>query len=90
MLDLDAELLSDEDGAFAVGVGEQDQELLAAEASGEVAGADRRADDASDERECLVAALVAVAVVDRLEVVEVEQDRRERADACGRRALPSD
>ncbi len=53
---------------------EQDGELVAAEARGGVAGADARAQALADLEQDPVAGGVAEAVVDRLEVVEVDED----------------
>ena len=53
-------------------------ELVAADAVDAVAGAHGRAHGVRDELDVLVAGLVAEGVVDDLEVVQVEQDQRER------------
>lgn len=58
--------------------------LLAAVARGEVAGAERRAQDLSDRCEGLVALFVPVEIVDVLEVIEVEEHGSERTEATGR------
>jgi hypothetical protein len=65
-------------------VGQQQEELLAAVAADEVALPKRRAEHGGHGGEHLVAAAVAVGVVDPLEVVQVEQGRRQRRDAAGR------
>src|SRR4051812_31469403 len=56
---------------------EQHGELVAAEARGRVAGADARGEALADLEQDLVAGGVAEAVVDRLEVVEVDEDDRQ-------------
>ena len=68
--------------ALVVGVGQQHDELLAAPAAGEVAGAHAAAQRRAEGLEHLVAGLVAVAVVERLEVVEVEHDAPTAACRC--------
>ena len=69
-------------GVLVGDVLEQDPELVAAEAGDGVAGADRLREPRSRRGQQLVADLVAEAVVDELEAVEVEeQDRRQRAVA---------
>ena len=55
-------------------VDEDDCELVAAQAADRAGAADRGAEDARDLGEDVVAAEMAVLVVDALEVVEVEQD----------------
>ena len=68
-----------------VGVGEEDQELFAAVAGGEVAGTQRRPQGGTHIGQDLVADGMAEAVVDVLEVVEIEAEQRERGsvrDAC--------
>ena len=57
---------------------ENDRELIAAEASGRVAGPDRLLDPLADLLEHLVAEVVAPPVVDRLEVVEVDVEQTGR------------
>src|SRR5436190_2802521 len=57
---------------------ENDRELIAAEASGRVAGSDRLLDPLADLLEHLVAEVVAPPVVDRLEVVEVDVEQTGR------------
>ena len=70
--------------AGEVGLGEDQRELLAAVAAGEVDLADAAEQDLADRAQDRVAGLVAMGVVDLLEVVEVEEDERERvADAVG-------
>ena len=58
---------------------EQHRELVAAEARGGVGAADALVEPARDLDQHLVAGRVAEAVVDRLEVVEVEEDHGEPA-----------
>src|SRR6478672_2494825 len=57
---------------------ENDRELIAAEASGGVAGPDRLLDPLADLLEHLVAEVVAPPVVDRLELVEVDVEQTGR------------
>ena len=64
-------------GLRAVGALEQHGELVAAEAGGGVARADARRQPLRDLVEHLVAGRVAEAVVDGLEVVEVDEDDRQ-------------
>ena len=64
--------------ALDVGVGEDDQELLATVADQEVVLADRAAEAVSDLGQDLVADLVAVAIVDAFEVIDVDHRHRER------------
>ena len=61
------------------GVGQQDGELVAAQPGEEVAGPQGRAQARADLPEQVVAGVVAEAVVDLLEAVEVEQQQRGRA-----------
>ena len=84
LCDQGADLLGDRGGVFGAGVGQQHEELLAAVASGEVALAHAGDECGSDGGEHVVAGAVTVGVVDLLEVIEVEQDRRERAAAARR------
>jgi hypothetical protein len=67
-----ADALGHLDDRFAVGVGQQHDELLAAVATDEVALAHRRLQGDTDGRQHLVADPVAERVVDVLEVVEVQ------------------
>ena len=70
-----------------VGLGLQhDDELVAAEAGEQRAVADGAADPLRQHRQQPVADAVAEAVVDRLEVVEVDEQQRHRADRRTRRA----
>ena len=61
-----------------VGLGHEQRELVAAQAGEDVLGAGDVAQRGGDRGEHDVAALVAERVVDRLEVVDVEQRERER------------
>ena len=61
-----------------VGLGHEQRELVAAQAGEDVLGAGDVAQRGGDRREHGVAALVAERVVDRLEVVDVEQRQRQR------------
>ena len=72
-------------GLGLVGVGEQEGELVAAEAEGAVAGA-AVAQQRGELAQQAVAVLVAVAVVLELEVVDVEQRERDRRAVA--RGLP--
>src|SRR3954451_7796444 len=85
-----AQVLGDAHGAGAIGVRQHHDELLATAAAGEVAAAQLAAHEGAQCREDLVAALVAEGVVDLLEVIEVQQDRRhrrQRAAGLGEQAL---
>src|ERR671924_2104512 len=59
-------------------LGQENGELLAAEADGEVEVAHVLAQDVGEAPEHLVPGLVPVAVVDLLEIVQVGEDERER------------
>ena len=63
------------------------RELVAAEARDHVLGAQARAQARSDRHQQLVAGGVAEAVVDRLEVVEVDEQHRELAPPVADRGL---
>ena len=65
---------------------DQDAELVAAEAGDDVAGAQVGAQPRRDRPQQLVAGVVAEAVVDQLEVVEVEEEDADRR--AGRGAAP--
>ena len=67
----------------AVGVAQQDGELVAAEAGDDVGLADAVMQRAADRADDLVAGLVAAGVVDVLEAVEVEQEDRALAAVAG-------
>ena len=69
-----------------VGLGQQQGELVAADAEGEVAGADRALQQGGDGLQRAVARGVAVGVVDPLELVEVAQGQHE-APAVAQGAL---
>ena len=72
-----------------VGVGEQQQELVAAVARGEIACAQRAHEDLAHGCERLVAELMTVKVVDLLEVIVVDDHDRERDDGpAGMRREP--
>src|SRR6185295_10662841 len=68
----------DGEGAGEVGLGEEDGELLAAVAGDDVGLADGLAEGGGQVAEHLVPHLVAVGLVDVLEVVEVEEEQRQR------------
>ena len=76
-LDGGADAVGDDLGAGAADVGQEDEELFAAVAGQDVARAQAAAHDLDEAHEHGVAAEVAVLVVDALEVVEVEQQRRQ-------------
>ncbi len=79
-----AHALADLPRAAGVGLRQHDEELLAAVAHEQVAGADRAAQPARDLGEHDVADAVAVLIVDRLEVIDVDHRDRERAIAIDR------
>jgi len=82
-------LLGDVQGAGRGRVGQQHEELLAAVAAGEVAGAHAVAERSADGSEDLVTLAMAEQVVDLLEVVQVEHEGRQRAQrAVGLRDHP--
>ena len=62
--------------ALAVGAGEQHGELVAADAGDDVVGAQRVPQRGARRADHLVADVMAERVVDRLEVVEVDQHHR--------------
>jgi hypothetical protein len=70
--------LGDPEGGGDLGLGQQDRELLAAVAPGEVLSPHHAAQRGADARQHLVTRRMPVLVVDLLEVVEVEQQQRER------------
>ena len=81
----DSNSLRDAGRGGDVGVLEQDGELVAAEAGGRVLGAQRRSDSVGRLDQHVVAGGVAEAVVDRLEVVEVDEEHgRVRRGCAGR------
>ena len=67
-----------------------DDELVAAEAGEHVVVAQRRAQATGDRLQQLVADLVAEAVVDRLEVVEVDEQHGDLAELGGREPVVED
>src|SRR5687768_17819442 len=68
----------DAEGAFIRRLRQHDRELLAAVARGEVGGAiDGPRDDVADAAQALVPDDVAIAVVEELEMVDVEEDQRQ-------------
>ena len=71
-----AQALGGLDRLVAPGVGKDDPELVAAEATDDVGGAHPALDRAGDGNEQLVARAVAARVVDELEAVEVEDQQR--------------
>ena len=77
-LQLLLDALGEVDGvALALHVLDQDRELVAAQARDEVGRAQHRLQPARQVHQQLVAGLVAEAVVDQLEAVEVEEHHRE-------------
>ena len=74
-----SEPFRDDRGLLEVGSGQNDGELLAAGAGREIDRADGVADDRREGPQHVVAELMPVAVVDRLEVVEVGDQERETA-----------
>ena len=86
VLDLGAHAVDERLGLRAGPVGEQQAELLAAEAGGEAAVVGGASEAAGDAQDGLVAGEVAEAVVDRAQVVEVDHHERDRVLAPGRRA----
>ena len=77
-LDGGADALGGLESVLAVVAGEQGDELLATDAGADIAGAEVFGEALRDAGEGGVAAGVAVAVVDLLEVIEVEQEEGER------------
>ena len=73
-----AQALGDLGRLMLRGVGEQDGELVAADAGEEVARAHATLEAGGDGDESGIAAVVAVGIVDALEVVKVDDDGRER------------
>ena len=69
-----------------VGGGDDQRELVAAVARGDVVGADAAAQRGADAAQDLVAGQVAVLLVDALEVVEVDQHQRGRLGGAAGRA----
>src|SRR5512142_2547761 len=83
-LDGGADAVGDDLGAGDADVGQKDAELLAAVAREDVADAQAAAHDLDEARQDGVAAEVAEAVVDLLEVIEVEDDERQRRAGAAR------
>ena len=75
-----------DDGAVAAGIGQDQGEFVAAEPGHDVGFTGAAADDRGRLDERLAARQVAVAVVDLLEAVEVEEQQRQRPAAARRRA----
>ena len=73
-----AQALGELERAPGAGVGQDDGELVAAHPVGEVRAAARGPDRVGQRLQALVAGLVAVRVVDGLEVVDVEEQERQR------------
>ena len=75
-----ADALADAHRLFQRGVGQEDDELLAARAHDDVlAMVERTAHGAGETLQRVVAARMAVAVVVGLEVVDIERERRQHA-----------
>ena len=87
LLERELDALGDAGGALVVAAVEQDGELVAAEPRRQVARAQAGAQAARERDQQLVADLVAEAVVDVLEVVEVEQEHDGAAVGPGDRGL---
>ena len=87
LLERELDALGDAGGALVVAAVEQDGELVAAEPRRQVAGAQAGAQAAGEGDQQLVADLVAEAVVDALEVVEVEEEHDGAAVGPGERGL---
>src|SRR5262249_6080206 len=83
-LDQGADALGDGGGALAGRLRQHDGELLAAVAGEQLLLADARLDAGGQLAERVVAAQVAQVVVDRLEVVQVHHDHRQRPAVPGR------
>ena len=81
---MQADTLGDPLGVLDGGVGHHDHELLAAIAARQIDGADIGSQAHSKLSQHLVADVVAVAVVDLLEVVDVDQQAGDRVAAVGR------
>ena len=77
-----AQLLRHLDGSGAVGVGSSTRNSSPPKRAAIVTAADRGAQRVTDRGQDLVALVVAVQIVDALEVVEVEQDHRQGGDAA--------
>ena len=83
---MQADALGDAAGVFQVGVGHHHHELLAAVADGQVDGAHVRGQAHGELGQHLVADVVAEAVVDPLEVVDIDDQHRHGLAALGRAA----
>src|SRR6185312_12070005 len=68
-------IFGDAFGLIGIGPRQEDAELFAAEAADDVGGAQHRLDGGGDGDQRLAAAVVAIAVVDRLEVVGVDDEQ---------------
>ncbi len=68
-------------GDMQIGFRHHDHELLAAVAAGQIDAADRLADTHGEFPEHVVAGVMAIAVIDRLEEVDVEHHQRQRLAA---------
>src|SRR5262249_25683877 len=75
--DARAQALGGDERAVGVGPRQNGQELLATDAPGQIARPERRAQEIAERDQHLVAARVAVRVVDLLEVIDVERHDRE-------------
>lgn len=73
--DCPADAFGDDRSVFRIDVRQEDAELLAAQPRDEIGAADIRLDRLCDEAKSVIAALVAEAIVDDLEVVNVEQQQ---------------
>src|SRR6478735_9016143 len=82
--DRGADLLGGDDGAGDVGVRQHDGELLAAVAAGEVAVPQHGPQRGADVGQYLITDGVTEAVVDVLEVVQVEHQQARRGQGAGR------
>ena len=65
------------DGVIQLGIGQEDDELLATKSGDDIAGPYGLLDYAHEVHQCVVACLVAQAVVELLEVVDIDQGDRE-------------
>src|SRR6266404_472287 len=71
-------------GAVNGGFGQQQSELVAAITRGRVYGTAMQAEDSGDAAERLAADKMAVSVIDDFEVVEIEEQQRERPAGASR------
>ena len=83
-LDELAQLLAQRRAFLDVGLGQDQHEFLAAVASDQVAGAEVFGDGLGDAAQDRVTCGVAIRVVDRLEVVDVDERDAERSSVAGR------